>query len=1010
MTTRQQRRKMKDLPVEQVISLDDEITKPRALVAKKTNTIVGLLVFLATIFVYIRTQALTLSFWDCGEYITCGSILGIPHAPGNPFYIILGRFFSIIGLGLPHAIIVSWTSVLFSALAVMFIYLITVKLVSMFMEKAWLIIVTGLVAACYTAFSYTFWNNAVEAEVYAGLSLILNLIIWLTLVWVEKSSHDLNKQNYLLLIIYVFFLGFAVHQTVLQIAPAVLFIALYPTLYMAVRKDKTSFWARAGAYFVGLILVYVIFNAIGKSVQFPSLTKWMFAITIMLLLIYHLRGKVSLKTWLLAGAFVLIGFSPHIFILIRSSLRPFINEGYPHNMGLFTDYILRKQYGTTSFLVRRASWFYQFKVHFLDYFAQQFFHAETLSGWLNAPKAIFQTLGNFIVALLGFSGIYYHWKKNRHSFIYFFSFYFMSSIAMIVVSNLSDSEVRPREYFFTNAYYLWTIWMAIASIGLVGELLKKNQKTVAYIVLAIALLLPGINLGSQYFIHDRTGEFIALDYGLNFLNSLEENAIIFTNGDNDTFPLWYAQAVYDPNSIEFVHPARDVYPDDKTRELIAKAMEYKNEQCRGIRKDVTIANLSLLNTGWYIRQLRDKEGVHVSLADNLIEPQKETSPLYPSRLPQDYKVKIPGATPEQSFAITLKKDTVMYSKDWAVLYLIRDNFGKRPMYFAVTIPDESIETVGFGNHRRNEGMVDRIVKIETYDFELKSNAKTVSLMGDFTRWQPEPMEQISQGHWKKSVRMMPGVYGYYFLENGRKTVLDPANELTAMNEMGRENSVIIADFDIDRLITNIDSLYQYRSIFDDSVYKDDNMTRLVNNYAAAYISRASHFYMKMGDMEKAVDFMEKGVAFIEGKPRVKKALYQLYEMAASRFMDEKNYSKAFKILLRQIAADPSKPEPYLQAALILLDRARIAREQGEESQAQVNTEEAFKLVENALAIQSDDDYVLSILMSIAEESKEYDFAIQLMEKVKSNHPDEKIEAYINRLKQSKVRRAKKNGE
>jgi len=479
MTTRQQRRKMKQAPEQEIISLENEITKPQIIVPKKTNAFVGLFVFLASSLAYILTQAQTLSFWDCGEYITCSSILGIPHAPGNPFYIMLGRFFSIIGLNIPHAITVSWTSGLFSALGVMLIYLITVKLVSMFMEKPWLIITTGLIAAFYTAFSYTYWNNAVEAEVYAGLSFMLNLIIWLTLIWVEKSSNELDKQNYLLLIIYIFFLGFAVHQTVLQIAPAVLFIALYPMLYKAVRTDKVSFWARAAGYFVGLILIYMMFNSLGDKVHFPSLAKWMFAATIMVLLIYHLRGKVSLKTWLLAGAFVIIGFSPHIFLLIRSTLRPFINEGYPHNMTMFSDYILRKQYGTTSMMVRRASWIYQFKIHFLDYFAQQFFHAETLSEWMNAPKAIFQTLGNFLVAITGFSGIYYHWKKNKHSFIYFFSFYFMSSIAMIVVSNLSDAEVRPREYFFTNAYYLWTIWMAIASIGLVSELLKKNLKVFA---------------------------------------------------------------------------------------------------------------------------------------------------------------------------------------------------------------------------------------------------------------------------------------------------------------------------------------------------------------------------------------------------------------------------------------------------------------------------------------------------------------------------------------------------
>jgi len=87
-----------------------------------------------------------------------------------------------------------------------------------------------------------------------------------------------------------------------------------------------------------------------------------------------------------------------------------------------------------------------------------------------------------------------------------------------------------------------------------------NSKPVRVALLLIMCLLPVSNFISQYKIHDRSQEFIALDYGLNFLNSVEENAIIFTNGDNDTFPLWYAQAVKDPFAKENIYPARDVYP------------------------------------------------------------------------------------------------------------------------------------------------------------------------------------------------------------------------------------------------------------------------------------------------------------------------------------------------------------------------------------------------------------------------------------------------------------------
>jgi len=405
-------------------------------------------------------------------------------------------------------------------------------------------------------------------------------------------------------------------------------------------------------------------------------------------------------------------------------------------------------------------------------------------------------------------------------------------------------------------------------------------------------------------------------------------------------------------------------------------MEYKKEQCKGIRKDVTIANLSLLNTGWYMRQLRDKEGIKVTLPDNLLDATKEGSPLAPARLDRDYKVTIPGANKDQSFDVILKEGTVMYTKDWAILYLVRDNFGKRPIYFAVTIPDKSVENVGLGTYRRNEGMVDRVVKIDTYNFKLESDAESISLIGDFTDWKPEPMTETSPGVWEKSLRMMPGVYGYFFQDNRRQTILDPNNPIVVKNEMGRNNSVIIADFDIDRLVTNIDSIYQYRSIFDDNVYKDENMSRLVNNYAAAFISRASYYYTKMGQMDKSIDYMEKGVAFIDGKPRVKKALSRLYDMAATRYLDEENYEKAFEILIRQIESDPTQPSPYIEAAMILMEQARIAKINKDTSAAAVNIEEAFKLIENALIISPADEYILKVVSSFAEESKDFEILFQ----------------------------------
>ena len=317
--------------------------KPQPIVNKKVNLFVGLFVFAITLLVYYLTFARSLSFWDAGEYITCSSILGVPHPPGNPFYIILGRFFSIMGIGIPHAQIVNFLSSIFSAFAVMFTYFITVKLTTMCVDikDNWLIYLAGALAALYTAFSFTFWTNAIEAEVYSGLAFILNLVYWLTLIWVEKSE-DLSHQNILLLIVYIFFLGFGIHQTSLQIAPAVLFVVIYPMLRE--NYKQAGFWGRGVLYFVILIFIYIIGNPIGKAMLLPDLPKYLIVIGLSLLLYIHLKDKIETKTWLLGILFVIIGLSTHIFLLTRSAHRPFINEGHPHNLQLFMDYSVAVSY------------------------------------------------------------------------------------------------------------------------------------------------------------------------------------------------------------------------------------------------------------------------------------------------------------------------------------------------------------------------------------------------------------------------------------------------------------------------------------------------------------------------------------------------------------------------------------------------------------------------------------------------------------------------------------------
>jgi len=848
--------------------------RPQTVLAARTNLLVALGVFVVSLITYMLTQSLSLPFWDAGEYITCSSILGVPHPPGNPFYILLGRFFCILVPGIAHATLINALSGLMSALAVMFLYLFTVKLVSMYEEKPWLVLLSGLLAAFYCAWSFTFWCNAVEAEVYSGLALTLNLSMYLTMLWVERSR-DFSHQNLLLLIVYILFLGFCIHQTSLQLGPAILFIVVYPLLLQHGRSY--NFWTRAAIYAVIMAVLYATIDPIGKGAHVPDLSKYLVFAAVAGLLVWHMRKYIPGKAWLLALVFMALALTPHIFLMVRSGQRPFINEGMPHNLKMFTDYILRRQYGVTSFFERRyqvqpygahtpfiISYIGQIK-QFLQYFGWQFFHAQTIAGWLGSPLQIIRFLGNLIVIGSGVGGFLYQLKRNKHSWAYLAMLFFWSSFAMVAVMNLSDTEVRERDYFYTNAYYLWGVWMAIGGVALVRWAMQR-KKLLGVLASALVLLVCGLNAASMWFIHDHTRNVVALDYGQNFLNSLEENAIIFTNGDNDTFPLWYAQAVADPLVTEHVWPSRGVVSSERTKSILQDAMAYKATQCRGIRQDVSVACLSLLNTGWYIRQMRDKEGIEFNLNDEYITPDIYGTALARQRLPRDIRLDV-NSPAGHLVTDVIPKGTVLGTSDLAVLRIIKDNWGKRPIYFAVTIPDDVLDNMGLSPYLRNEGMVDRLV-VDKDDY-----------------------------------------------------------------------------VDIDRLLANIEGVYQYRGIGDPNIYKDDNATRLLGNYGHAFIIIASQYYMKNGEYDKAIHYMEEGIRFVPNNPRMKPGLAQLY-MRAGR-VDEAH------AMVQEIAKTNSEDLPALYIEL-----SRSYTDAGKPDMAYSVMEEAVNLLPNEPTLVMEKGYTL----------------------------------------------------
>lgn len=681
---------------------------------KKIHYSIGCLVFLFSLIIYLLTTSKTTAFWDAGEFIPAALELGVPHPPGNPVYVLLGKFFTLFGTPVSPAFMVNAFSSVTASFAVLFTYLFTVQFTRMIfksIDDSWYIYFAGIFAALFTAFSNSFWINAIEAEVYAGSSLAVNMIIWLTMIWASKSK-ELSHQNLLLLITYLFFLGFGFQQIALQIAPAVLFVVLFPQIKP--HLGTSTFWTKTSLYTVGLLLLFIITTPIGNSIGISSLSKIAFLIASIFLLYHYLKDYVKPIVWVFVIGAIILGFSTHLLIILRANHMPYINESNPNNFQLFMDFLLRKQYGGSNFLKRNSPFFYQINFHFYRYFTQQFFDPNYLSKLFSIPLNFASTISKFFIFGLGFIGIFFHYKKRKLSFIYFTSFFLMTSIAMIIVMNMSTQEVRNRMYFFVSAYNLWTVWMALGLVG-IAKYAAGFTKTIGKITVVILLFFPILNFTSMYYIHDRSSNYIPIEYAMGFLNTVEKNAILFTNGDNDTFPLWYAQSVFDPYATEKIPKRVTTHPDETTKKELERTKKSKELQRKGIRGDVAIINLSLINTPWYIRQLRDKDGVIFGWTDQEIER------INPIRLDSDRFFKLYNDKGNLLFSIKLNKGQILYVRDLAIMQIVKNNFGKRPIYFAVTTPENYI----FNEYWSFEGFVYKLVSDKKDDLNLKQSMENM---------------------------------------------------------------------------------------------------------------------------------------------------------------------------------------------------------------------------------------------------------------------------------------------
>ena len=617
---------------------------------------------------YLVTLAPSTAMWDTSEYIAAAYTLGLPHPPGNPLFVLIGRVFSIIPLFGPNvAVRINVLAALCSAVSAGMWFLITERVLVGWFPERWQRITGGTIAAVVGATAFTVWNQSVVNEKVYTVSLVgIAIISWLMIRWSDDPDGR-KADRILVLVAYLLGLGYANHMGGMLAAPAA-------AVAVIVRRPRT-------------------------------LLRW--------------------RLLLACGGALIFGITPFAIQPIRAAYNPPLNEGEPTacRSGLHFDCTFSKgtydafmynfnrgQYGKPELSDRQAPFTAQVDMWWF-YFKWQWFRDPQLQ------HQIAQGVLGGLFLVLGLFGAWVHFQRDRRSFWYFGTYMLTVTLILIYYLNfkygasqspeLGDSvarEVRDRDYFFLWSFSPWGVWAALGLMyiwenlaALFGTVeLRYARQTVILpsrqnlLKTTPILLLAGIPFVTNLHTAPRRGQTYTRDFAHDLLDSVEPYGVLVTVGDNDTFPLWYAQEV------------------------------------EGIRKDVVVANTSLLNTDWYTRQLIRRPIFDYDAAKGpaVYRNQQWQKPAGPplkmtldeaDSVPPYWQIDKPmvfkaGCHPEPNATCDIEAvipPHLLQRADLFVLRMIQDSYPSRPIYFSRTSGGYARE-LGLGDHVLTQGLASKV--------------------------------------------------------------------------------------------------------------------------------------------------------------------------------------------------------------------------------------------------------------------------------------------------------------
>ena len=806
----------------------------------KLNNITGWIIFILATTVYALTVEPTASFWDCGEFIAVSYKLEVPHPPGAPFFLLLGRLFSFLAMGdvTQVAYWINMLSALSSGFTILFLFWsithLAKKLVTPDTEYTNLVVIgSGIIGALVYTFSDSFWFSAVEAEVYGMSSFFTAFVVWAMLKW-ENIKDPSDENRWMILIAYMVGLSIGVHLLNLVTVPAL------GLIYYFKKREKLSVRGIITTLIASGAIVLIIMEGVipglpsfaGKmEIFFVNNLGLPFGSGIVFFVALFIGGLVygiyysiktsnaTLNTVLVSFAFIIIGYSSYSIVLIRSNYNPPIDENNPEDVLSYVSYLKREQYGSrpllhgqvftadivdqkkgapvytkgedkyeisdykleyiydpehTTILPRAYSnqpghvqryreilglkngekpsfgdnLAYMFKhqlgTMYFRYFMWNFAgRASDIQGadWVGlndafekVPPMLEENKGRniffMIPLILGIIGLTFQYYKDPRNFAFVGMLFFLTGAAIVLYLNSPPTEPRERDYIYAGSYYAYAFWVGLGFIAIFNGIMAVIKKGIpaAAIAFVICLSAPVIMASEGWDDHDRSNRYFSVDSAKNFLASCAPNAIIFTGGDNDTFPLWYVQEVegfrtdvrvivlsYFNTDWYIAQMMRDAY-ESKPLPFGLTLDNYKQGGLNDYLPLVERQNIKggTMNAAQFIKLIKDE---HPALAVPTSISSYNSVPAKNFYLPIDSaKVMEMGIIPEQ-FASRLSdrmtwsmKGRGLEKKDLAILDLIVNNNWERPIYFNNT----SASSVNFNlkDYMVQEGNAFRLLPIK----------------------------------------------------------------------------------------------------------------------------------------------------------------------------------------------------------------------------------------------------------------------------------------------------------